>query len=148
MAIIYLDTSIPSAYYNKKNLERMETTCRVWHDELQKYELRVSNITIRELSATKNKKDRKKLLELIKSIKTVVTNEDSVSLSKEYLKVISIPANDALHAAIATVYKCDILLSWNFVHLVNYQNRIKINGVNLINGYKEIYIISPYELGG
>lgn len=126
----------------------MATTQSVWRNELQKYELRISNITIRELSATRNKKDRKKLLKLIKNIKMIVANENCLSLAEEYLKVISIPDNDTLHAAIASVYNCDILLSWNFVHLVNYQNRIKINGTNLINGYKELNIISPYELGG
>lgn len=147
MAIIYLDTSIPSAYYNRKNLERMETTHKVWDDAFQKYELRISNITVRELSATKNKRDRRRLLELVKNLKMGVANENCFSLSEEYLKIISIPANDSLHAAIATVFNCEILLSWNFVHLVNYQNRIKINGINLINGYKEISIISPFELG-
>lgn len=115
----------------------MQTTRRVWHDEFQKYELRVSNITTRELSATKSRKDRKKLLELIRGIKMVVADQDCFCLSEEYLKVISIPVNDALYAAIATVHGCDILLSWNFVHLVNYQNRIKINGIILINGYKK-----------
>ena len=148
MAIIYLDTSIPSAYHNKKDRERMETTRHVWHQELPKYELRISNITIRELNATKNKNDRRKLLELVKNIPMIVADETFFSLSKEYLKVLSIPENDALHAAIATIHHCDILLSWNFAHLVHYQNRSKINGINLINSYQEIDIISPFELGG
>jgi len=77
----------------------------------------------------------------------VVADERALELSREYLHVLAIPANDALHVAIATIFHCDILLSWNFAHLVNYQNRIKINGINLLNGYKEISIINPFELG-
>jgi len=126
----------------------METTRQVWHHEFPNYELRISNITIRELSATKSRHDRRKLLELVKNIPMVMAKDDCLSLSEEYLKVISIPQNDALHAAIATIYNCDVLLSWNFAHLVHYQNRRKINGINLINGYQEIHIISPYEIGG
>jgi len=148
MAIIYLDTSIPSAYYNRKHRERMEITRGVWHEVLPKHELVISNITARELSATTNKKDRRKLLEMVKSIKMAMANADCFALSEEYLKIISVPLNDALHVAIATIFKCDILLSWNFAHLVNFQNRAKINGVNLIYGHKQINIISPYELGG
>ncbi len=56
--------------------------------------------------------------------------------------------NDALHIAIATVNGIDILVSWNFVHMVNLNTRTKVNAINLLNDYGEINIVSPYELGG
>jgi len=77
----------------------------------------------------------------------VVADERAFELSRECLHVLAVPTNDAPHVTIATIFHCDVLLSWNFAHLVNYQNRIKINGINLLNGYKEISIISPFELG-
>ena len=48
----------------------------------------------------------------------------------------------------STISKVDILVSWNFKHIVNHETRIKVNGVNLISGYDEIKIESPYEVGG
>ena len=48
----------------------------------------------------------------------------------------------------STISKVDILVSWNFKHIVNYETRIKVGGVNLINDYDEIKIESPYEVGG
>ena len=53
---------------------------------------------------------------------------------------------DALHVAAATVARADLVLSWNFRHIVNY-NRIRgYNGVNALNGYPPIEIHSPLEL--
>jgi len=66
----------------------------------------------------------------------------------EYLKILNIPENDAVHIATATIFNCEILLSWNFTHMVNSSNKQKINEINALNGYNAITIISPLELRG
>jgi len=53
---------------------------------------------------------------------------------------------DARHVAAATVARADVLLSWNFKHLVNYDRIRKFNGVNVLNGYATIDIRSPLEM--
>ena len=53
---------------------------------------------------------------------------------------------DALHVAAATVAKADLILSWNFRHIVNYDRIKKFNAVNLLNGYRTMDIRSPKEL--
>jgi hypothetical protein len=53
---------------------------------------------------------------------------------------------DAQHIAAASVAEADMVVSWNFRHIVHYE---KINGyhaVNLLNGYKPIPIYSPREV--
>ena len=60
------------------------------------------------------------------SIEYVFLNEESVSLANTYLKEGVIAAgsfSDARHIAIATVERVDVLVSWNFKHIVNL-NRI------------------------
>jgi hypothetical protein len=48
--------------------------------------------------------------------------------------------------AAATVAGADMILSWNFKHIVNY-NRIKgFNGVNVRYGYRSMTIYSPLEI--
>jgi len=143
---LYLDSSIPSAYYNNRNRERQLVTQRVWHEVLPNYHVMISNITLRELGATKNKSRRRKLLALVQRLDTIVLTSSCSNLAFEYLKYITMPQNDALYTAIATVFSCEILLSWNFTHLVNYENKQRINGINQIHDYKAISIISPYEL--
>ena len=53
---------------------------------------------------------------------------------------------DKSHVAAATVARADLILSWNFKHIVNYDRIHKYNGVNALNGYKAIEIHSPLEL--
>jgi hypothetical protein len=54
--------------------------------------------------------------------------------------------DDALHVAAATVSSCDMILSWNFKHIVNYQKMPLYNAVNLALGYRQISIYSPQEV--
>lgn len=54
--------------------------------------------------------------------------------------------DDALHVAIATVADCDVIVSWNFKHIVNFQKIPMFNAVNVLNGYKPIAIHSPVEV--
>ena len=49
-------------------------------------------------------------------------------------------------AATAAVARADLILSWNFKHIVNYDRVHKYNGVNALNGYQAIEIHSPLEL--
>ena len=54
--------------------------------------------------------------------------------------------NDAVHIAAATTYKVDVIVSWNFKHIVNL-NRIRLfNSVNLKQGFSIIEIRSPREV--
>jgi predicted nucleic acid-binding protein len=55
---------------------------------------------------------------------------------------------DALHIALATIAKVDVLLSWNFKHIVNLRRIRGFNGVNLIRGYSTLEIRSPKEVIG
>ncbi|VAX42859.1 hypothetical protein MNBD_PLANCTO03-247 [hydrothermal vent metagenome] len=54
--------------------------------------------------------------------------------------------DDATHVATATVHDADILVSWNFRHIVNYDKIRLFNAVNVRLGYRQIAIHSPLEL--
>jgi hypothetical protein len=54
--------------------------------------------------------------------------------------------NDALHVALATLARVDVIVSWNFKHLVNVQKIRGFNAVNLREGYALIDIRSPKEV--
>lgn len=53
---------------------------------------------------------------------------------------------DAQHIAIATVARVDVLVSWNFKHIVNLQRIHGYNSVNLRQGYPMIEIRTPREV--
>ena len=76
-------------------------------------------------------------------------SEEMVELAEKYMEQRIVSENyydDALHIAIATVLGVDVLVSWNFKHIVNL-NRIKLfNSVNLREGYNVLEIRSPREV--
>ena len=53
---------------------------------------------------------------------------------------------DAQHIAMATVASVDVLVSWNFKHIVNLQRIHGYNSVNLRKGYPMIEIRTPREV--
>jgi hypothetical protein len=76
-------------------------------------------------------------------------NDKMLYLAEKYMeqKIVSEKYyNDVLHIAVATVLKVDVLVSWNFKHIVNL-NKIKLfNLVNLREGYNVLEIRSPREV--
>ena len=52
---------------------------------------------------------------------------------------------DCFHIAIATIQKADLLVSWNFKHIVNIERIHGYNAVNLKNGYHTLEIRNPRE---
>lgn len=73
--------------------------------------------------------------------------EEAIELSQTYLETGVLPSRaieDARHAAIATVYEMDALISWNLSHLANLQKMEKINGIKLTEGYsKKLELVTP-----
>ncbi len=55
-------------------------------------------------------------------------------------------SNDALHIALATVAGVDVLVSWNFKHIVRFDKIRLFNAVNAGEGYKPVQIFSPREV--
>jgi predicted nucleic acid-binding protein len=54
--------------------------------------------------------------------------------------------DDGLHIALATAAEVDLLVSWNFKHIVHYQKIRLFNAVHLELGYKPLQIYSPREV--
>jgi hypothetical protein len=91
---------------------------------------------------------------VIENLKTIdfekyEITEEMFKLAEKYMerKIVSNKYyNDVLHIAIATILKVDVLVSWNFAHIVNL-NRIKMfNQVNIEEGYNLLEIRSPREV--
>ena len=53
---------------------------------------------------------------------------------------------DGLHIALATIAEVDLLVSWNFRHIVRYDKIRLFTAVNLERGYKPLAIYSPREV--
>jgi predicted nucleic acid-binding protein len=75
--------------------------------------------------------------------------EEALSLAREYLaeKVVGETSfDDCVHIAMATIHKADLLVSWNFKHIVNIYRIRGYNSVNLRRGYSSLEIRSPKDI--
>ncbi len=82
------------------------------------------------------------------SIERIFLSSESDAIYKAYINagILGVRhANDARHVALATVAKADLILSWNFKHIVHLDKIRMFNSVNLREGYHQIEIRSPHE---
>jgi predicted nucleic acid-binding protein len=54
--------------------------------------------------------------------------------------------DDATHVALASISGCDMIISWNFKHIVHFEKIPKYNAVNTIKGYGHLDIFSPSQV--
>jgi predicted nucleic acid-binding protein len=79
----------------------------------------------------------------------VDTNDEAEFLQERYLEAGILGEtwrDDALHVAIATVARADLIVSWNFKHIVQVVKIRRFNSVNMMHGYQAVDIRSPREV--
>jgi len=82
-------------------------------------------------------------------IENVEFDQEASELADEYIRSQVISKRslaDAQHIATATVARVDVLVSWNFKHIVNLPRIQGYNSVNLRLGYPLLEIRSPQEV--
>jgi predicted nucleic acid-binding protein len=143
---VYLDTSVPNGYFDDKNLERQRITKEFW-PKLKEYQVFISEMVIEEIKATGKEEKKQGLLNLVKNFVSLSSETAEIkTLAEEYVTRGVIPAKhieDAIHIAVATVNSLDILVSWNFEHIVKLKTKREVNAINLLLGYNQIEIIEP-----
>ena len=144
---IYIDTSIFGGYFDNEFAEfTIPLFDRINNDE---FVILFSSVTQEELEFAPERV--KKLVTELKADLTdfLETNDEVVELASEYLKERVVGKTsyvDCLHIALATINRADLLLSWNFKHIVNIERIRGYNSINIKNGYKQLEIRSPREL--
>ncbi len=109
----------------------------------------ISEVTEVELRGATDQRLRQEMQELVRPFNVILLNAEMRGLARHYLDGGIFPpaaVNDALHVACAVVSRLDLLVSWNFRHLVNRRCRAMINEVNVARGHPPIDIVAPPEV--
>lgn len=143
---IYIDTSVIGGYFDQEFESETKALFKKVCDN--EYELVLSDLTERELLGAPNN-----VKTLIKNLgvkfEVILTTTEVNTLAEEYLleKVVGEASkDDCLHIALATINKIDILVSWNFKHIVNIKRIRGYNAINIKNGYSTLEIRSPKDI--
>lgn len=83
------------------------------------------------------------------NMERVMVNDEILILASKYIdeKVVGQTSfDDCVHIAAATINKADILVSWNFRHIVNLYRIRGYNSINIRLNYQSLEIRSPKEI--
>jgi predicted nucleic acid-binding protein len=145
----YFDTSVFGGMFDSEFEE--ETALLFEKVSLGQIKCVYSNLTEREL-ANAPEQVRTFFASLKDDCKEVVeVTPEALVLAQTYIneKVVGKTSlDDCIHIAVATLSKVDVLVSWNFKHIVNVYRIRGYNSVNLRLGYSTLEIRSPKEIVG
>jgi hypothetical protein len=148
---IYLETTILNFYFANDAPEKKADTLILFKEIAQgKYEAYTSYAVIDEINKA-SESLKQKLLSLLKEYNIPILDEgsDVDRLADLYVEEGIIPLkyrDDAVHISMATIMGMDIILSWNFKHIVKRKTILMANLINTREGYKNIDIYSPSEV--
>ena len=144
---IYTDTSVLGGCEDD---EFAEHSIRLLEGFVRgEFVLVLSGLTVQELAGAPEKVRQRLAAVPEAHIETLQLDTESMELAEAYIAADVLPAKmraDAQHIALATVGRADVLVSWNFKHIVNLQRIHGYNSVNLRKGYPMIEIRTPREV--
>jgi hypothetical protein len=144
---IYLDTSVFGGYFDEEFTE----ASRILFDEIKagRFILVLSTTNLEELKLAPSKVRR--LIQDIPAerIESITLSDEIMVLRDAYIDagVIGLTSLfDAEHIASATVANVDLIVSWNFKHIVNFEKIRGYHAINQLKGYHQIPIHTPSEV--
>jgi hypothetical protein len=144
---IYTDTSVVGGCEDE---EFAEHSIRLMESFVRgECVLVLSSLTIQELTVAPADVRRRLASVPEAHIEMLQLDAEARDLAEAYVSAGVLTAKmraDAQHIAIATVARVDVLVSWNFKHIVNLERIHGYNSVNLRRGYPMIEIRTPREV--
>ena len=154
METVYIETTVPSLYFDErsdaKTVARREWTRNWWDNHRQRYRLVTGAPVIEELSRGNHLRKAEKL-QLMEGVEVLPVTDAAVRAVEVYIERYVMPrdpSGDAAHLALASVHKCDYLLTWNCVHLANASKVGHIRMVNTLLGLHVPQLVTPLEMAG
>lgn len=144
---IYIDTSVIGGCFDDEFESESNALIQMAVDG--KIVLLISDELVAEVQYAPQQVQEKLFSLPKKCFERVTTTDEAVFLHEAYIKARVLgkaSKNDALHVANATLAKADMIVSWNFKHIVHYDKIRGFNSVNIREGYGTIAIYSPKEV--
>jgi predicted nucleic acid-binding protein len=144
---VYMDTSVFGGTQDEEFRRQSEAV--IDQVDRGRYLLLISEVTLAEPSGAPAAVQRAFFELPTEHIIQVPVSDEVERLADAYLAAGVLGQArraDALHVAAVTVARADVIVSWNFKDIVNYQRIHQFNGVNALNGYPELEVRSPLEM--
>ena len=144
---IYVDTSVIGGCFDP---EFQKWSNSLFYDFEKEYYLPLTSVVVKKEISLAPQEIQQKYSKFLKFKPEIIQlNREISEIRDAYLKKAILKpkySNDLLHIAIATYANADVLVSWNFKHIVRFDKIMLYNSVNLEKGYRTIQIYSPREV--
>jgi hypothetical protein len=152
---VYIETTIPSFYHtlrtDPESIARRNWTRTWWSTLAPGFTLTTSLAVIAEIQRGTSAATQSRLA-LLSDLPLLGINEDVEEITRIYIdrKVVPRdPVGDALHLALVTYHRVDVLLTWNCRHLANPNKLEHIRIINYRLGFGMLLLATPLNyLGG
>jgi len=144
---IYIDTSVVGGQFDKE----FSADTIPFFDAVINGQIIVLVSDLLEAELLRAPQHVRDFLETIppQQIENIRLTQDAATLADQYIlaKVVGQTSRaDCQHIAMATLAKVDVLVSWNFKHIVNLDKIRGYNGINFQLGHNMIEIRTPKEI--
>jgi predicted nucleic acid-binding protein len=143
---IYIDTSVLGAVFD----DEFKGPTAVFFEQAHRGRFSIALSALVEDEIADAPQDVRDFYDAVAQYAEIITpSREAIGLQQAYLDAGVVTRNwagDALHVANATVAECDVIVSWNFRHIVHYDKKRKYNAVNVLHGYETIDILTPAEV--
>ena len=152
---LYLETTIPSYLVGRSSRDLLvaahqQITREWWESRRTEFALYISELVVQEVRAGDALLASRRL-ELLADVHVLASNDEIMELAEDLITEGPIPrraAGDAAHIALATVYGCEYLLTWNCRHIANAELHRGMRRVVERYGYDLPDLCTPEELMG
>ena len=153
MESVYIETTILSYLVSRPSRDiivaaRQELTREWWTNSRPSFECVVSQIVLDEISAGDSEHAANRL-DHARDLPALAVNQPCVDLAQGYLGRGYIPqgeVRDALHIAVAVIWKVDYLLTWNCKHIANAHALRQLRKFSENQGHEFPQVCTPDEL--
>lgn len=144
---IYIDTSVAGGYFD----EEFSVDSKKFFTRVRKGEIIVIISSLLEAELVDAPEQVRNLINSLPQIQVekIKLSAIAMELAEKYIaaKVVGkTSVEDCRHIAMATICKADVLVSWNFKHIVNVERINGYNSVNLKCKYTTLDIRTPKEV--
>jgi len=150
---VYIETTVVSYYTANVSRDLLiaghqEATRELWPRLTAVYESYVSALVYTE-AARGDVRQAELRLDAIKPFRMLDVDDEARGLAQAIIVGKGIPREnpeDALHIAVAAINGMDVLVTWNFAHLMNPFTRMMVRQIVENEGYQCPEVCSPEEL--
>ncbi len=148
---VYLDTSVISYLKQDDSPDETKITLRLW----EKFKTGIYGIYLSQVDFTEMDKCEEPKLSFLKEklneidFEILEVKSSTQALAKEIINMGILTGksfDDCTHIAVAIENECDIIVSWNFKHMVNIKTINGVRAITILKNQKNINILNPLTL--